>query len=137
MKRTWLLAGVALCSFLYTSCKTTAENSLTVQGANPADYFVGNNGLDAKIKMQNIQRRQNNGLLEVQVDLFNATGSDLSVEYAFQWFDAQGFRIDSNIEHWTPATLNGKHVQVVSGIALRPEAEKFKLIVRNPQEVTR
>lgn len=126
---------LVLAGALGFSCGSTAENSGTIGGANAV--MVDHSGLGGTVQLMNFLKRQNNGLLEVQVDLKNESSSDVSVEYTFEWLDAQGFKMDSAIEHWTPVTLNGKHVHVVTAIAPRPGADKFKIHVRAPHEVKR
>lgn len=122
---------------LASACGNTSENVGVVAGANPGEVLVGHGGLARTVQIQNYLTRENSGLLEVQVDLKNESSSDVSVEYSFEWFDAQGFKMETPIEHWTPTTLNGKHVHVVTAIAPRPGARKFKIHLRYPQEVTR
>ena len=133
MRCIFLIAGI----LFFSSCKNTAGNTGVIHASNPGEVLVGRDGLDKNIKIQNYLSRNNNGLLEVQVDLKNTTSRDIAIEYSFEWLDADNFKIDTPIEHWVPVTLNGKHVRVVTAIAPRPGAKTFKIHVRYPHEVTR
>lgn len=125
-----------LLSFGYSSCQNTSQNTLSLDGSTD-QVLVVEGALGSKVQMQNILRRQRNGLMEVQVDLFNASSSNISIEYSFEWFDAQGFKLDSSIQHWTPITMNGKQLHSVQAVATKAGADKFRMHVRSPQEVTR
>ncbi len=124
-------------SVVLFGCQNTSENTAVIDAVNPGEVFVGHGGLDKTIKLQNFTRRETNGLMEVQVDLKNTASSDVAVEYSFEWFDRDGFKIETPIQHWTPVTLNGKHVLVVSGISPKAGAQKFKIHVRYPHQVTK
>lgn len=118
------------------ACRTT-ENYAEVKGVGPAKIFEASDGLASQISIQNFLRQENNGLLEAQVDLKNNSNRDVSIEYMFEWFDAKGFKLETNLEHWTPATLNGNHIRVVRAISPKPGADSFRIHVRKPHEVSR
>lgn len=130
-----LLSSLAAIAGL-AGCKTT-ESYAEVKGAGPAQIFHASDGLGSQVSMQNFLRAEVNGLLEAQVDLKNNKSGDLRIEYMFEWFDARGFKIESSVEHWTPATLNGNHIRVVRAISPKPGADSFRIHVRRPHEVTR
>ena len=60
-------------------------------------------------------RRQEDRLF-VQFDLHNKTNSFLSVEWALEWRDDQGFKIDS-LENWRPLKLGGRGFETITAIA--------------------
>lgn len=128
------LCAIALVSA--PACRTS-ENYATSQSRDLVEIFYAHDGLASAVSMQNFKRAETNGLLEAQVDLKNHRSTDLPIEHMFEWFDANGFKIESAIEHWTPVTLNGNHIHVVRAIAPKPGANAFRIHVRRPHEVTR
>ena len=67
--------------------------------------------------------------LHVQFNLKNKKTSDLAIEWAIEWFDSAGFRID--VPHnWKATKLVGQGFETIARTAPTPEAAGFRLGVR-------
>ena len=71
-------------------------------------------------------------LLRIQVQLDNRTDELHRIQYRFDWFDAEGMRVESPMSGWRPQTLFGGEQVWVSGTAPAPEVVDFKLQLIEP-----
>jgi uncharacterized protein YcfL len=57
-------------------------------------------------------------------------------EYRFEWFDAEGLPIESNVSLWKPDLLYGKETKWIKALCPVPNAKGFKVMIResNPVE---
>jgi uncharacterized protein YcfL len=67
------------------------------------------------------------GLLRVQVELYNATGSLHRVSYQFEWFDANGMQVNNVLSASSVEQLEGKESKFISSIAPNPGCKDFRL----------
>lgn len=84
--------------------------------------------------MESIKFERRDGKLFVQFNLRNTRSSNLAIEWAIEWFDASGFKIDTP-RRWQPAALGGKGFETITQTAPTPEASSFRLGVRKPNTV--
>ncbi len=129
-----LLAGLSAACQAFEP-RGTAEN--TYMGTNDGteiEEIVGDPGLQRDLVIENYRSERRDGRLHVQFDLRNMRSSNESFEWALEWFDASGFRIDAT-EHWTPIALGGKGSETIGQTAPTPDASSFKLHARRPNTV--
>ena len=67
------------------------------------------------------------GLLRVQVELLNRTGSLQHFNYRFEWFDANGMQVNNVISALIPDRIEGKESKMISSIAPSPACRDFRL----------
>jgi uncharacterized protein YcfL len=65
------------------------------------------------------------GLLQAQVTLHNRTDSTKSIEYRFDWVDANGIQVDSPQARWIVVHVMGKDTVRVNALAPVPGARDF------------
>lgn len=88
---------------------------------------VTDKGLRKKAGIVNIRESIIDGdLLKAQVQLYNATGKPQHVNYRFQWFNANGMKVETLMSSWNAKTIYGKETVWISGIAPRPDVTSFK-----------
>ncbi len=74
-----------------------------------------------------IEGKAPNGFKKVEAELFNAAGRRLAVRYRFEWFDAEGFAVDSAMDEFRDrALLSGERARI-SAIAPNTRAVDFQL----------
>ncbi|MSR63003.1 MAG: DUF1425 domain-containing protein [Planctomycetes bacterium] len=112
----------------------TATNTYSADQAGKRDEFLGDRDLAAKFVLVGIKTETRDGRLRVQFDLKNTTSADLAVEWAIDWKDRNGFRIDTN-PHWQPTMVTGQGFQSIQATAPTPEAAVFQLQLRKPTPI--
>jgi uncharacterized protein YcfL len=90
--------------------------------------------LASKFQLLGVKTENRDGRLRVQFDLQNTTPGDLAVEWAIEWKDRSGFRLDTN-PHWQPAIVTGKGFHAIQATAPMPDASAFQLLLRRPTPV--
>jgi uncharacterized protein YcfL len=132
----WIASALLVAAVLLPACASqprgTSTNTYT-GGAGQEQTFVGDRDLAAKFVLLNI-RTETGERMRVQFDLQNTTASDLSVEWAIDWKDQNGFRVDTN-PHWLPAVVTGKGFHAIQATAPTPAARQFQLMLRRPTPI--
>ncbi|GHU11123.1 hypothetical protein AGMMS50225_15970 [Betaproteobacteria bacterium] len=75
------------------------------------------------------------GLLRVQVTLFNTSASNEQLFYRFRWLDADGFSVWEE-EPWKPETIYGKQSKVLNVTSPTLKAVDFRIEVQSPSNST-
>ncbi len=91
---------------------------------------VDNSKLAAKLNIADIKSRKTNGLLEVNLQLASTFKKSLKLQYHFNWFDAQGFVIESRKTPWKPVELHGFQSTTLRGLAPNEQVASFNVYVR-------
>lgn len=73
-----------------------------------------------------------NGLLKIQVELYNTRKRRCDIQYRFEWIDESGFLIDSVMTRWTPLSIAAQESILISGVAPTPRAVDFRLKLIEP-----
>ena len=67
------------------------------------------------------------GFVKIQVELENMTPSTKHIEYAFEWFDAQGNLVPSASGGFRVRELLGREVIYISAISPRADIKDFRV----------
>ncbi len=70
------------------------------------------------------------GPLQAQVDIANNRLSHRNFAYKFDWYDASGNLIPSQLSVWKPLTLPSKETKTLISIAPSPDAMDFDITIR-------
>ena len=92
-----------------------------------SDYLIG------YIGVVNPRMGQTGAFAKAQVTIQNLTQNRYSLEYQYQWEDAQGFTVGTP-RPWKRFVLAPKEAENVLEMALRPEAVKAVFTVRLPDD---
>ncbi len=95
----------------------------------------GSKTLTRSLEILNYRSRKVGDLLQVQFDLRNKKTSNLRFDWAVDWFDAEGFRIDDTTRHWKRETLGPGGMISIQVIAPRPQAQELRLQCATPSSV--
>lgn len=128
------VAGVLLGACASQPPLGTATNTYTADQAGKQEAFVGDRDLAAKFVLVGIKTEPRDGRLRVQFDLKNTTSADLAVEWAIEWKDRNGFRVDTS-PHWKPAIVSGQGFQTIQATAPTTESAVFQLLLRKPTPI--
>lgn len=92
-----------------------------------SDYLIG------YISVVNPRLGQVGSFAKAQITVQNLTQNRYSVEYQYQWEDAQGFVVGTP-RPWKRFILAPKEAEIISEMALRQEATKAVFTVRLPDD---
>ena len=68
-----------------------------------------------------------NGFTKIEAELFNATRGRVAIRYRFEWFDADGFAVDSPMDEFRDYALLGGERARISTVAPNDRAVDFEL----------
>lgn len=101
----------------------------------PATYLkVDNPELAEKLTISDVKHRYSKNLLEVNVELSSQFDETLKLQYHFNWFDADGFVIESRKSPWIPLNLHGHQSTTLRGVAPNSKVQSFNVYVRTVPE---
>jgi len=110
------------------------QNTFTGNEHGEIEEAFGDPRLAGQFQLLGVKTQRREDRLFVQFDLHNKTNSNLSVEWALEWRDDQGFKIDAP-ENWRPLQLGGRGYETITATAPVPQASTFRLGVRKPSTV--
>jgi uncharacterized protein YcfL len=98
-------------------------------------YSIKDKVLSKKIEVLDVTSRYVGDFLEAQAILRNRKKTTTQFEYKFEWFDEDGFPIESNITLWKPDLLYGEETKWIRSTCPKPQAKGFKVMIREPNPV--
>ena len=125
MKRCTLALGIAL---LLTGCATNTSGIALYGAAGAA--AVAEQHQSVNVTLTELSRREQNGLLQVNVAATSTQRSDNRLQYLFYWYDEAGQEVASDGRGWTPLKLHGYQSRTLSALAPSPAARGYRLYVR-------
>lgn len=125
MKRCTLALGLAL---LLAGCATNTSGIALYGAADAA--AVAEQHQNVNVTLTELSRREQNGLLEVNVAATSTQRSDNRLQYLFYWYDEAGQEVASDGRGWTPLKLHGYQSRTLSALAPSPAARGYRLYVR-------
>ena len=112
----------------------TGTSAMT-QGDDFSKYLeVHNPKLGKQLKIIDVKSRKTNGLLEINLQLKSTYKKSLKLQYHFNWFDAQGFVIESRKTPWKPLELHGFQSTSLRALAPNEQVASFTVYVRDIPE---
>jgi len=121
-----LLLGLALAPLsLVAPASLAAPLNSKVEALGVPDYLV----------VDEIRATKRNGLLALQVTIYNTDTYDHAMRYRFRWIDAQGFDIGTE-EAWKPLLVHGTQSQRIQTVAPTPQAVDFTLQIHADENTT-
>ncbi len=84
---------------------------------------------------ETVSVRYQGEFLEGQAIVRNKKKATVSFESKFEWFDDDGFPVESNVSHWKPDLLYGKETKWIKSICPKPNAKGFKVMIREPNPI--
>jgi uncharacterized protein YcfL len=143
MKKLIGISAVTVLSSLFVmGCANTTPpttsgtgTSVMTQGDDFSKHLkVDNPKLAKKLKIAEVKSRKINGLLEVNLQLASTFKKSLKLQYHFNWFDAQGFILESRKTPWKPVELHGFQSTTLRGLAPNEQVASFNVYVREIPE---
>lgn len=125
MKRCTLALGLAL---LLAGCATNTSGIALYGAAGAA--AVAEQHQNVNVTLTELSRREQNGLLQVNVAVTSTQRSDNRLQYLFYWYDEAGQEVASDGRGWTPLKLHGYQGRTLSALAPSPAARGYRLYVR-------
>ncbi len=93
-----------------------------------------NEKLSSQLSITDVKSRKINDLLEVNLQLTSHYEKSLKLQYHFNWFDKDGFAIESRKSPWQPLDLHGMQTTTVRGLAPSTQVASFNIYVREVPE---
>jgi uncharacterized protein YcfL len=134
MKIKYLLTvGCAAATLLATGCSTTVNSVENAQKEGRRALItdqrvISDPGFNRRVGIVGVNTAvTDGGLLRVQVELLNETGSLHRFSYNFEWFDANGMQVENILSASTTDQIEGKESKTISSIAPNPGCKDFRL----------
>src|SRR5882672_25177 len=67
------------------------------------------------------------GVLQIQVEVWNRTGSAQRFNYWFEWFDSNGMQVNPTSTAKIPCLLEGGETRLLSSVAPTPLCKDFRV----------
>lgn len=99
------------------------------------DYIIKDRSLSKEIEVLDVKARYVGDLLEGQAILRNKKKNTFEFEYKFEWYDSEGYPVESNITLWKPDLLYGKEQKWIKSLCPKSGATGFKIMIRAPNPV--
>jgi len=137
-----ILLGLSLCGGALSCASQTVSNVAVgevVEGedgeALQKDYIIKDRTLAKDIEVLDVKARYVGDFLDAQAVVKNRRKYTVPFEYAVDWFDEEGFPIDSSIRLWKPDLLDGGETKWITALCPKPHARGFKFMIRMPNPV--
>ncbi len=136
------LAAILLSTLVIAGCANnkppvtsgTGTSAMT-QGDDFSKHLeVHNTDLAKRLFISAVKSRKSNGLLEVNLQLTSRYEKSQKLQYHFNWFDADGFVIESGKTPWQPLELHGQQSTTLRGLAPNINVSTFNVYVREIPE---
>lgn len=98
----------------------------------PQQVMFADRELADSIRIGQVTKSFDAGVLHATVPLRSATEYDQTVQYQFVYFDENHTPIDLPVG-WTDVSLNANSFQFVTGTAPGPQAREFQVTFRGPR----
>ncbi len=129
-----LILGLAVALAMVSGCGSptvnSVENSQKTGQANiiPDKRVITDSSLNRKVRIIAVNTVTTpTGLLKVQIELKNRTGSIQRYLYTFEWFDANGMQVNNVLSASIPDQIEGGEDKFISGIAPSPNCKDFRV----------
>ena len=134
-------AVTVISSLILFGCAAPITSGTGTSAMTQSDDFskhleVHNPKLGKQLKIIDVKSRKTNGLLEVNLQLKSTYKKSLKLQYHFNWFDAQGFVIESRKTPWKPLELHGFQSTSLRALAPNEQVASFTVYVRDIPEKT-
>lgn len=125
MKACYAALGLML---LLSACATNTSGVALYAPAGGAAQLEQHQSIDVTLTEQS--RREQNGLLQVNVILTNTQSGDNHLQYLFYWYDGSGQEVASDGRGWTPIKLHGHQSRTLTALAPNASAQGYRVYVR-------
>ncbi|MFB2866176.1 YcfL family protein [Aeromonas sp. MdU4] len=125
MKAHGLALGLAL---LLTGCATNTSGIALYGPADAAPKIEQHQNVN--VTLTELSRREQNGLLQVNVAAASTQRGDNKLQYMFYWYDEAGQEVASDGRGWTQLKLHGYQTRTLSALAPTPTARGYRIYVR-------
>jgi len=85
---------------------------------------------NVNVTLTELSRRQQNGLLQINVAAASTQRGDNKLQYIVYWYDEAGQEVASDGRGWTPLMLHGYQTRTLSALAPSPAAQGYRIYVR-------
>jgi len=128
-------------SFFITACKNVppVTSGIGSSQIEPAQEYskhlqTDNKQLAVKLHISDIKSRTINDLLQLNLTLASRYEKSQQLQYQFQWFDQDGFAIETGKSPWQALELHGMQTATVTGLAPSTKVSTFSIYVREVPE---
>jgi len=125
------LAGALL--LVVSGCQTSVNSVENAQKTGQRQMIadqrvITDSGLANKVSLVGVNQTMTpGGLLKVQVELQNRTGSLQRFSYHFEWFDASGMQLSALTAAEIPDQIQGGEDKFISCVAPTPACRDFRV----------
>lgn len=134
------LVGCALLLLGSAACRSTprgSENQYSGrEGSHEMERIEGNRDLASRLAILDPRsRRLADGRLQVEFDLKNTRSTQTEFAWAVDWFDGDGFEVETAHRAFEPMALGAGAVRTIKITSPTPAASSWRLSVTSRNEV--
>ncbi len=124
------IVTIILTSLIFGSCSKPVESvfrkesKTTPTAVDSSRLRIRDTSLSRRIEVVSVVESGNSELLKVQVQLRNISGYLTTIQYAFEWFDKDGFNARPD-KRWLTKTIRSGEITTIAGVADNPSAVDF------------
>lgn len=131
---TLILAGVLAQAGCRGPSRGTPQNTYVGGEGRETEIDAMNRELQRALQIVNVRSRRVGERLQVQFDLENQRSTNLAFEWAVDWQDDSGFKIDFP-QRWQPQVIGGGGRETFSITGPTPAASVWRLKIRTPNTI--
>ncbi len=110
--------------FLFSGC---------VNKINHPNFVIEDDEIYDSLEFINVNEKdRKDGLKEIRAIFKNYTNDDTKIAYRIDWFDENGFLIDSIMSKWKISQVEGRRDLIIYGISPSTKAKNFKIKMQLP-----
>lgn len=134
------LAGCVLLLLGSVACRTTPrgnENQYSgSEGSHEIQRVEGNRDLANRLAILDPRsRRLDDGRLQVEFDLKNTRSTQTEFAWTVDWFDADGFEVETAHRAFEPMALGGGAIRTIKITSPTPQSVSWRLSITTRNEV--
>lgn len=111
-----------------TACSSTTSG-ISIESSNQ-NVVIGNTDLARRLTIEQAQVGKVNGLLKAGVPIVSNVDSDLSLQYRFYWYDAQGLEVNGSDSPWRHVILHGRDSMTLQAVARSAQITQYRIYIR-------
>jgi uncharacterized protein YcfL len=134
------LVGCVLLVMISSACRTTPRGNENQyrgsEGSLELERTEGNRALASRLAILDPRsRRLEDGRLQVEFDLKNNASTQTEFAWAMDWFDGDGFEVETAHRAFEPMALGGGAVRTIKVTAPTPDSVSWRLSITSRNEV--
>lgn len=129
---TLLLTCIVAVAMVGCARNTTSNIAEMRIGETDVDkrVIINHRGFAKRVSFETLEARRAGDILQARVEVQNHKKKTIPFVYRFEWFDKDGFPVESGVSIWKNGWLKGKQTLSLVGTAPNAKAADVRLHIR-------